>query len=50
MLYYDRDVNFHGVENGVDFQDDDALLRMKWWATVPLCSPTQDADDELGGS
>ncbi|KAF9783759.1 hypothetical protein BJ322DRAFT_1109608 [Thelephora terrestris] len=29
-LYYDQDGNFLGVENGVDFQDDD-FLRLKWW-------------------
>ena len=30
VLYYDRNGNFRGVENGVDFEDSDKLLRMKW--------------------
>lgn len=30
VLYYDHDGNFCGIENGVDFQDDDAFLRIKW--------------------
>ena len=30
ILYYDHDGNFRGVENGVDFQDDDELLKMRW--------------------
>ena len=32
VLYYDHDGKFCGVDNGVDFQDDDAFLRVKWWA------------------
>ena len=49
VLYYDRRGNFCGVENGIDFPDSDALLRMKWWETVS-CSPAQSTDSELGGS
>jgi len=30
ILYYDRNGNFRGVENGVDFQNDNTLLKMKW--------------------
>jgi len=30
ILYYDHDGNFCGVENGVDFQDDDTFLRIRW--------------------
>ena len=30
ILYYDHDGNFCGVENGVDFQDDGSLLKMRW--------------------
>jgi len=30
VLYYDRGGNFRGVENGIDFQDSDAFLKMKW--------------------
>jgi len=30
ILYYDLDGNFCGVENGVDFQDDDEFLVMRW--------------------
>ena len=30
ILYYDHDGNFRGVENGVDLQDSDTLVRMKW--------------------
>ena len=33
ILYYDHNGKFCGVENGVDFQDDDELLRVKWWET-----------------
>ena len=29
ILYYDKNAKFRGVENGVDFQDDD-FLRMRW--------------------
>jgi len=36
VLYYDHDGNFCGVENGVDFEDNDTLLRMKWWRIVLL--------------
>ena len=50
VLYYDRDGNFRGVENGVDFQDSDALCRMKWCEVVSLCSLVQKTDSELGGS
>jgi molecular chaperone DnaK (HSP70) len=49
ILYYDRNGNFRGVENRVDFQDSDGLLRMKWWGVV-LRSPVQNADSKLGGS
>ena len=49
ILYYDQDGGFRGVENGVDFQDDDELLKMKWWEVVTR-SPLQSADDTLGGS
>ena len=30
ILYYDHGGNFCGVENGADFQDEDAFLMMKW--------------------
>ena len=50
VLYYDRDGDFRGVENGVDFQDSDALFRMKWCEVVSLCSLVQNTDSELGGS
>jgi hypothetical protein len=36
VLYYDHNGNFRGVENGVDFQDESAYLRMKWWGTVKI--------------
>ena len=49
VLYYDRDGNFCGIENGVDFQDDDELLRIKWWEAAIL-SPPQNAHNKLGGS
>jgi len=49
VLYYDRDGRFCGVENGVDFQDDDEFLRMKWLETV-LHSPVPSTDSKLGGS
>ena len=30
ILYYDHDGNFCGIENGVDFYDDDTFLRIRW--------------------
>ena len=48
ILYYDRGGNFRGVENGVNFQDSNAFLKMKWWDTA--WSPVPDADEKLGGS
>jgi len=30
-LYYDRNGNFCGIENGEDFQDDKEFLRIRWW-------------------
>jgi len=39
ILYYDHDGGFCGVENGVNFQDDDEYLRVRWWETL-LCSPS----------
>ena len=30
ILYYDKSGNFRGVENGVDFQEHDDYLQMKW--------------------
>ena len=30
ILYYDHSGNFQGVENGVDFQEPDEYLQMKW--------------------
>ena len=29
VLYYDRDGRFCGIENGMDFQDDE-FLKMRW--------------------
>lgn len=29
ILYYDHNGDFRGIENGVDFQDDD-FLRIEW--------------------
>ena len=49
ISYYDRNGNFRGVENGVDFQDDNEFLKMQWWVTV-ISSLPQDTDDTLGGS
>jgi hypothetical protein len=51
-LYYDRDGEFRGVENGVEFlgdshgddsrdddSEDDDFLRIKWWdAVMPVFS------------
>ena len=34
ILCYDHDGEFCGVENGVDFQDDDAYLKIRWWEVV----------------
>ena len=33
VLYYDRGGNFCGIENGMDFQDDDAYLKLRWCET-----------------
>jgi len=49
ISYYDHDGGFCGIENGVDFQEDDEFLRMKWYETI-TCPPPQSADDTLGGS
>ena len=49
ILYYDHDSNFCGVENGVDFQDDDAYLKMRRRETMTR-PPMHAADDSLGGS
>ena len=49
ILNYDHDGNFCGVEDGFDFQDDGAFLRIRWWGAV-ASSPLQDADNVLGGS
>jgi len=40
ILYYDHDGNFCGVENGSDFQDDDAYLKLRWYETA-IRPPTQ---------
>ena len=49
ILYYDHDGGFCGVENGVDFQDEDEFLKMRWWVTV-TCSALQGFDGAIGGS
>ena len=49
ILYYDHDGDFCGVENGVNFQDEDEFLKMRWWETVTR-SPEQNADVTIGGS
>ena len=49
ILYYDRDGKFCGVENGVDFQDDDEFLRIKRWEAI-VRSPPRGTHDKLGGS
>ena len=33
VLYYDQYGTFLGVDNGVDFQDDD-YLKIRWWETA----------------
>jgi len=30
ILYYDHNGNFCGVENGLNFQDDDRFLMVRW--------------------
>jgi len=47
-LYYDHSGNFRGVENGIDFEDSDEFLRMKWWEIV-LRSLVQNTNSGLGG-
>jgi len=39
-VYYDHDGKFCGVENGMDFQDDDAYLKLRWCETA-MHPPTQ---------
>ena len=34
ILYYDHDGGFCGIDNGVDFQDEDEFLKMRWWVVV----------------
>ena len=34
ILYYDHDGVFCGIENGVDFQDEDEFLKMRWWVVL----------------
>ena len=48
ILYYDQDSTFLGVDNGVDFQDDD-YLKIRWWE-IAIRSIVQEVDDMLGGS
>ena len=49
ILYYNHDGDFCGVENGMDFQDDDEYLRMRWWE-IAIRPPMRVTDDSLGGS
>jgi hypothetical protein len=49
VLCYDHDGGFCGAENGVDSQEDDEFLKLKWWEGV-MRSSAQDAHHELGGS
>ena len=30
ISYYDRNGDFRGVENGVDFKDENTFLKMRW--------------------
>ncbi|KAF9783747.1 hypothetical protein BJ322DRAFT_877041 [Thelephora terrestris] len=39
ILYYDRQGNFRGVENGKGLQDDESLIQMRWWKL--LLGPTE---------
>ncbi|KAF9783743.1 hypothetical protein BJ322DRAFT_876964 [Thelephora terrestris] len=39
ILYYDRNGNFRGVEDGTGLQDDESLLQMRWWKL--LLGPTE---------
>ena len=47
-MYYDQNGNFRGVENGVDFLDSDAFLKMKWWEFASR-SPAVNPNNTLGG-
>ena len=49
ILYYDQNGDFCGVENGIDFQDSDAFIKMKWWE-IGLRPPVQNTENESGGS
>jgi hypothetical protein len=49
VLYYDHKGNFRGIESGLDLQDDDAFLKIRWWETA-IRSRVQDTDGALGGS
>ena len=49
ILYYDRSGNFRGVENGIDFQDSNGYLKMKWWGILSRLL-VRISDNTLGGS
>ena len=49
ILYYDHDGSFCGVENGVDFQEDDEFLKMRWCEIITRPTP-KSADSTRGGS
>ena len=49
ILHYDHDGKFCGVENGVDFQDEEEFLSIRWYDTM-ACSSRQETDDRSGGN
>ena len=49
ILYYDHDGVFCGIENGVDFQDEDEFLKMRW-CEAAAHSLLSGVDGTLGGS
>ena len=49
IVYYCHSGDFHDVEDGVDFLDSDAFLKMKKWKVVSRPSALND-DSRSGGS
>jgi len=49
ILYYDRNGDFRGVEDGTGLQDDESLLQMRWFVDPTYLSST-GALTSTGGS
>ena len=49
ILYYDKNGNFRGVENGTGLQDDESLIQMRW-SVVYKYPPSSSLLIVTGGS